>query len=97
MLQVKPEPGTGSGDLDDSDEELSEGEELRRAAQAYRAVAKKTEQVVIVLDDSSDEDEEKKRSAKRRAVPAEQPRSRPIQQQVISHAPSLVPHEFVLI
>ena len=55
---MKPEPQDGGGGLDNSDsEELSEGEELRRAAHAYASTSKQPAQPeVIVLDDSSDDD-----------------------------------------
>lgn len=83
-LQVKPEPGTAPAQnesLDSDEEELSEAEELRRAAAAYAKVSKRPVQEVIVLDDSSDE--EARRAARRRAVPSSSQ----------SHVPVAVNHQ----
>lgn len=59
-MQVKQEAhaDTGPGQVaaSDSEEELSEGEELRRAARAYAKSTNAPPQEVIVLDDSSDDE-----------------------------------------
>jgi len=89
---VKLEPHNND-DMFGSDEEMSEGEELRRAAKAYAAVAKRPNPEVIVLDSSSDEEEQ--RAAKRRAVPpgrpAYQSQSRQLHQQVDITPPPPIP------
>ena len=65
---VKPEIVGGATGLDPADaeydsEELSEGEELRRAASAYATSARHARQEVIVLEDSDEEPPIPKRPA----------------------------------
>ncbi|KAK9806650.1 hypothetical protein WJX73_004251 [Symbiochloris irregularis] len=64
LPKVKPEPGletaakqaNGAQTDSDSDSELSEGEEMRRAAQAVMASRKRAKPPVIVISDDSDDD-----------------------------------------
>ena len=83
--------------LDSDDEDLSEGEELRRAAAAYAKVAKRPQPEVIVLDDSSDEEAKHTSKAPRHVsaaassqilvpVAPQLNRGRPLHQQVCSHS-----------